>query len=334
MRQKRAMPLPRLFPFPVQSGDSGLRLKPRLGIVDAARGAALFAMVVYHASWDLTFLGLARFDLLGDPLWLAARTLILGSFLLLAGLGLVLATERGFDRRRFLRRLLLLALAAAAVSAASYGLFPDSPIFFGVLHHIAVASLLGLAFQRLPWPVLLALGLAVIAVGMTVALPLFDTPWLRWVGLMTFEPDSNDYVPLFPWFGAVLFGIALGRVWHPLRRRVPAGAPRTAAARGLAWAGRHSLAIYLVHQPVLFGALSLAAMGIGVDPPDVRNFLESCTATCESSGGAPGRCTAQCRCVADDLARSDLWADFVNDRLTTRGQAQVNGILQRCAEPK
>ncbi|WP_448205519.1 DUF1624 domain-containing protein [Azospirillum sp. sgz302134] len=318
--------MPILPPFPALSKDAS----SRLGAVDVARGVALLAMAAYHASWDLTFLGLAQFDLLTDPLWLAARTVILGSFLLLAGVSLVLATERGLDRRRFLRRLFLLVLAAGAVSGVSYAMFPDSPIFFGVLHHIALASVLGLAFVRLPWPVTLALGAAVIAVGKTVALPLFDAPWLRWVGLMTYAPESNDYVPLFPWFGGVLFGIALGRLWRPRK----AAAPRNAFGRGFAWAGRHSLPIYLIHQPLLFGALSLAALGIGVEPPDVRNFQESCAAACLNSGGETAQCTARCRCVTDDLARADLWTGFINDRLTTKEQASVNGIIQRCSDSK
>ncbi|MCW2243456.1 heparan-alpha-glucosaminide N-acetyltransferase [Azospirillum canadense] len=321
MRQKRAMPL-----LPPTISKTGAH---RLGAIDVARGVALLAMAVYHGSWDLTFLGLAQFDLLNDPLWLAARTLILGSFLLLVGVSLVLATDRGLDPRRFGRRLLLLVLAAAAVSAVSSAMFPDSPISFGVLHHIAVASVLGLAFLRLPWPVTLALGVSVIAVGKTVALPLFDTPVLRWVGLMTFEPESNDYVPLFPWFGAVLFGIALGRLWRPR----PAGVPRTRVGRGFAWAGRHSLAIYLIHQPMLFGALSLVALGIGVEPLDVRNFMESCTASCGNSGIEPAQCTARCRCVTEGLGRSDLWTDFINDRLNARAQAQVDTIIQRCSAP-
>ncbi len=314
--------MPLLPPFPTSPATH------RLPLIDAARGVALLAMVVYHASWDLSFLGLAHFDLLTDPLWLAARTAILGSFLVLAGVSLVLATGGGFDRARFLKRLGLLVLAAAAVSAVSYAIFPDSPIFFGVLHHIAVASVLGLAFVRLPWPVTLAFGLAVIAVGETVALPLFDTPWLRWIGLMTFEPESNDYVPLFPWFGGVLIGIALGRLWRP--HRSEAG-PLT---RGFAWAGRYSLAIYLIHQPILFGAFSLVALGIGVEPPDVRNFLSTCTASCENGGGNPQICKASCRCVVTDLERAGIWKDFLNDRLSAADRKTFAQTVQACGKPQ
>ncbi|WP_114861447.1 DUF1624 domain-containing protein [Azospirillum brasilense] len=317
--------MPILPPSPASVAPA-TRTARRVGVVDTARGVALLAMALYHGSWDLTYLGLADFDLFGDPLWLAARTGILGSFLILSGLSLVLAAEGGIDRRRFLRRFALLVLAALGVSAVSLAMFPDSPIVFGVLHHMAVASLLGLALLRLSWPALLLLGVAVIALGETVALPLFDEPWLRWIGLMTFAPESNDYVPLFPWFGGFLFGMALGRLWRP----GPAGTPGGAAGRGFAWAGRHSLAVYLLHQPVLFGLLSLLAMGIGADPADIRSFQTSCVATCTSGGGEMAHCTATCRCVADDLNRAGLWSDFVHDRLNADGARRVDGVIQSC----
>lgn len=308
------------------SAASATTTARHVGVIDFARGVALLAMALYHGSWDLTYLGLADFDLFDNPLWLAARTGILGSFLILSGFSLVLAAEGGIDRRRFLRRFALLVLAAVGVSAVSLAMFPDSPIFFGVLHHMAVASLLGLALLRLPWPALLLLGVAVIALGETVALPLFDEPWLRWIGLMTFAPESNDYVPLFPWFGGFLFGMALGRLWRPGPTKTPGGA----AGRLFARAGRHSLAVYLLHQPVLFGLLSLLAMGIGADPADIRSFQNSCVATCTARGGEAAQCTATCRCVSDDLNRVGLWSDFIHDRLTADSARKVDGIIQSC----
>ncbi|OYD85055.1 DUF1624 domain-containing protein [Azospirillum brasilense] len=315
-----------ILPTSPASAIPAITTARRVGAIDMARGVALLAMALYHGSWDLTYLGLADFDLFGDPLWLAARTGILGSFLILSGLSLTLAAEGGIDRRRFLRRFALLVLAAGCVSAVSLAMFPDSPIFFGVLHHMAVASLLGLALLRLPWPVLLLLGVAVIAVGETVALPLFDEPWLRWIGLMTFEPESNDYVPLFPWFGGYLFGMALGQLWRPGPAKTSGGA----FGRCFAWAGRHSLAVYLLHQPVLFGLLSLLAMGIDADPADVRSFQSSCVATCTASGGEAAHCTATCRCVSDDLNRAGLWSDFVHDRLSPDSARKVDGVIQSC----
>jgi uncharacterized membrane protein len=225
----------------------------RLPWLDAARGAAVAAMMAYHLCWDLDWLGLANFDLLDNPVWLAARTAIVCAFLAIAGVALALATREGIDRGAVMRRLLRLGTAAAAVSAVSYAMFPDTPIFFGVLHHLAVAGVLGLAFIRLPPPVIALLGVGILALSDPLHHPLFNEPWLLWVGLGTIPPASNDFVPLYPWFGAVLLGIALGRV-VPTSTSSISRRQRPGAA---AWMGRHSLLLYLVHQPVLFGALTL-----------------------------------------------------------------------------
>ena len=320
----------RRFPFGHQPRMPAAPLSPpshRLPIVDAARGAAIVAMVAYHFSWDLEFLGFASLGLLEKPFWLAARTAILGSFLLLTGVSLALAAERGFDRRRYLRRLGLLAAAAAAVSAVSYAQFPDSPIFFGVLHHIAVASVLGLGFLRLPVWTTAALGVVVYALPEFVSVPLFDEPALRWIGLMTFQPDSNDYVPLFPWFGIVLWGIALGRLWRG-RGAGAAWRPADTASRALAWAGRWSLPIYLVHQPVLFGALTLFALLAGSPDHETRDFLANCEAGCASGGQTT--CAAQCACIADELKRANLWQDVLASRYAGNTRAAVAAVVLGC----
>ncbi|SMH36592.1 DUF1624 domain-containing protein [Azospirillum agricola] len=302
-------------------------LTTRRPLLDVARGLALVAMAAYHASWDLTFTGLASFDLFGNPLWLTARTLILSSFLLLAGIGLVLATAGGLDAKRFLVRLARLAAAAGAVSAVSYALFPDSPIFFGVLHHIAVASLVGLAFVRLPAPVSLVAAVAAFLAGDHLAFPVFDSPWLRWIGLTTVPPDSNDYVPLLPWIGALLAGIGLARLWPG----IGAGpAPANPVGRALAWGGRHSLAVYLIHQPVLFGLAWLIAQGVGVEPPQARNFHQSCVTSCTQAGGGAALCESNCRCVRTELARTGLWEDFLANRLDERGRLGLSSVVQSC----
>lgn len=301
--------------------------RQRRPLIDVARGVALVAMALYHGSWDATFLGLASFDLLGDPLWLAARTIILSSFLLLAGVSLVLASRGGLDPLRFLRRLGLLAAAAVAVSLSSYLLFPDSPIFFGVLHHLTVASVLGLAFLRLPGLVTLAAAVAVGLAGDMLSFPAFDQPWLIWVGMTTVPPNSNDYVPLFPWFSGVLAGIALARLWPGVGHgKAPAGG----IGRALAWGGRHSLFVYLVHQPILFGLFWLAAQTVGAEPATVREFHASCTASCVQSGGGQEQCQANCRCVQRELTRTGQWEAFLDNRLDGAGRQSVGEAVRSC----
>ncbi len=308
-------------------GEGEKERRPRL---DAARGVALVAMAVYHACWDLTFVGLADFDLFENPLWLAARTVILSSFLLLAGIGLVLATERGLDRPRYFRRLGRLIAAAAAVSAASYAVFPDSPIFFGVLHHMAAASVVGLLFVRLPALVTLLAAILALAAGQSLGFPLFDSPWLRWIGMTSVAPDSNDFVPLLPWISGVLVGIALARLWPGVGRGL---LPGGVIGRGLALAGRRSLAVYLIHQPILFGAVWLIAHSglIAVEAPATRSFQSSCVASCVQTSTPSALCQERCRCVQSAITATGQWEAFLVDRLDNPSRAQIGAAIQSCA---
>ncbi len=231
----------------------------RLHLLDMTRGVAIVLMVIFHFTYDLNHFRFVTVDFYRDPFWLNFRTLILSLFLLVAGFSLQLATSGGIDRGRFLRRLGRVAGAAALVSAGTWIVFGDRMILFGVLHFIAVASVLGLLFRRLVWANLF-LGIGFIALHLTYRSSVFNEPWLHWIGLVSRKPYTLDYVPLFPWFGVVLIGMFLGalalqRGWtrHPLALRPP----RSLATRLLALGGRHSLLIYLLHQPLLFGGLYL-----------------------------------------------------------------------------
>lgn len=227
----------------------------RLAAVDALRGIAIVAMVAYHLSFDLRLFGLARLDFENDPFWLAARAAIVSTFLGLVGVSLVLARDAGVAAAQRWRRIATIAACALAVSVASWLAFPTSYIWFGILHCIAVASVVAWPFTRSP-RLALACGAAVIVAGLVVTHPAFDSRALAWIGFTTHKPATQDYVPLFPWLGATLVGIAAGDAL--LRRSFAPLAFLANAPRPLAWLGRHSLVVYMIHQPLLIGALALA----------------------------------------------------------------------------
>lgn len=228
----------------------------RKQVFDLLRGVAIALMVAYHFCFDLNYHGLTRFDFNHDPFWLSLRAGILSLFLALVGVSLVLADSQGFDSRRHGRRLAWLAGAAVLVSLSSLMLFPDSWIFFGVLHFILLASLLGRLFLRFHW-LNLGLGTLLLLIGNSLRHPFFDQAGWQWFGLMTHKPITEDYVPLLPWFGVVLIGIFLGRLSESSEpgRRLGAWRSEQPLAKLLALAGRHSLLIYLAHQPLLLGLL-------------------------------------------------------------------------------
>jgi uncharacterized membrane protein len=216
--------------------------------LDALRGLAIVWMAAFHFGFDLNHFGWIRQDFYRDLVWTWQRTCIVSLFLFCAGGGQALAVLSGQGAGRFWRRWAQVAGCALLVSVGSWFMFPNSWISFGVLHGIAVMLvLLRLGLARLPNAALLGLAVLAIALPQFVQHPFFDTRWTNWVGLVTHKPVTEDYVPMLPWLGAMLLGFAVTRGWPQVWQ---GGAPRP-----LAVLGRWSLSFYMVHQPVLIGAL-------------------------------------------------------------------------------
>lgn len=309
----------------------------RIAWIDGARGLALWAMFGFHLTWDLAHFGWIDpgFPYTPGFHWLGHA--IASSFLLLVGISLVLARQaRGplLRSRAFWRRWLMIAAAAGAISLASFQLFPDQPIFFGILHCIALASLIAAPLAGAPFWILLAAGVAALIAPSLIAAPLFDAPAFWWTGLGTFEPSSNDYRPLLPWLAFVLFGVALGHAL--LRRGRGTQALRSAEAerpgilaRVLAFCGRHSLAFYLIHQPVLFGALSLLALFV-VSPNHEKLFVGQCAAQCFTDTQEADICDRTCACAVSHAKARGFWPAMARDALSAEQKEQAHDDIMAC----
>ena len=223
----------------------------RLPQLDALRGVAVIAMIFYHFGYDLNYLHWLQQDLPHDLRWQTARTLILGSFLLLVGMGQALAERQQTTLQQRWLRIGRIGGAALLVTFGSGLMFPDSAIYFGTLHAITVMSVLLLLLPCRPW-IAIVLGTGALILGNLYINALFNHPALAWFGMMTYKPNTEDYVPLLPWFGVCLIGYGAMQMLirhglaRPSQRRIP---------HFLGWAGRHTLSIYLLHQPVLLGIL-------------------------------------------------------------------------------
>ena len=228
--------------------------KNRLLAVDAARGAAIAGVVLFHFVWDLEFTGFVS-GVAFHPLWLAFGRLLAGSFMFLAGVSLVLAHGTELRARTFFRRLAIIVVAALAISVVTWFTFPNAFVYFGILHSIAVASLLGVMFLRLPALASLFAGLAIMALPWYLSLSAFDPRWLAWIGLSANPPLSNDFVPVFPWAGITLLGISFAKVVDISKSRMASAGAENAFFARLGWLGRHTLPIYLLHQPVMLAII-------------------------------------------------------------------------------
>lgn len=235
-----------------------MALKERFERLDALRGVAIVWMAVFHFCFDLNYFGFIRQNFYTDPLWTVQRTCIVTLFLFCAGLSQAVVLEQGQSWPRFWRRWAQIAGCAVLVSAGSALMFPKSWISFGILHGIAVMLILARLLAPLRGGLWIAGALA-LALPWLVQHPFFDSRWTNWVGLVTRKPVTEDFAPVLPWLGVVLWGLAAGRWVLAHRRGWLAGAMPDAAAP-LAALGRWSLSFYMVHQPVLIGALMLVVM--------------------------------------------------------------------------
>lgn len=226
----------------------------RYPVIDCIRGCAILAMMAYHFGFDLNMQGYISQDLNNSIVWQVERSLILSTFLFVAGFSMVLAAQQPVKQR--LIRLARIALCAVLVSVVSFFMFPDSWIFFGVLHFVVVASLVCWAvmpYQKL----LMVLAVAVLLIGIFYQSPVFDQSALQWLGMMTHKPITEDYVPMFPWLGVMMLGIIVGQ-WALTRvQHWPLAVTPHVALSPVQWLGRNSLAAYMLHQPILLGALSI-----------------------------------------------------------------------------
>jgi uncharacterized membrane protein len=226
----------------------------RLIPLDAARTLALVCMVIFHFTFDLALFGHIPGETMFQPFWYYFARMIAGSFLFLSGVSLWLAHGQGIRWAPFWMRFAKVAAAALLVTIMSIWFVPGGTIWFGILHAIAAASLLGLLVLRLPWPVTLAIAGMIFAAAWGPRSSVFNPLWLVWTGLAETRPNMGDYVPLIPWAAPALAGIALAKAV-----RVESWA-RTSPSRAvdlLTFPGRHSLVIYLIHQPILIGLFNL-----------------------------------------------------------------------------
>ncbi|WP_332688556.1 heparan-alpha-glucosaminide N-acetyltransferase [Devosia sp.] len=314
--------------------DTATTPRQRFAIVDIARGVAIIAMAAYHLCWDLSYFRFIAADVGYDPAWVLIARSILAVFLFLVGVGLVLGHGKAIRWRRFWKRWAFVVAGALAITVATFFAFPQSFVYFGVLHAIALFSILGLAFVRTPLWLAIAVAAVVIALPFVYSDALFNEKAWSWIGFWQVPPPTNDLVPVFPWFGVVLVGViatrlALASAWAP---RLAAIAPTGRLPRVLAWLGRWSLLIYLLHQPILLGLVYPAAQ---LFQPQLAmrgaDFLRSCQSTCGAGGTAPGLCTTYCQCGLEGVEANDLWNAIETGMVTAGEQAMLDAQNRQCS---
>ena len=218
--------------------------KNRIRLLDAWRGTAVLVMIGWHFAWDLGAAGAFPLSVMFGTAATLVRYFIVFSFILLSGISARLS-------RSNLRRGLKTLGWALAVTAVMY--LAGDPVWFGILHLLGCCMLLyaavGKAFERIPAGLALGICLGLFVVTFRVPELRVNVPWTWMFGFRTEAFYSSDYYPLLPWGFLFFTGAAAGsRAGRLPDRDCPAWLCRI---------GRHAMAIYLIHQPVLVGLAAL-----------------------------------------------------------------------------
>ena len=225
--------------------------------IDFYRGFAFVNMAVYHLLFNLKTFHLIELNVFTNPYTIIWRGFIIGTFLICAGVSIVLLYHKvknsigeGGLWLRVLPSLRTLSLAAILVSVATYVVFPQTYIYFGILHFILVAKILALITLRGGGFINLLIG-----VGILVAFFVIGSwnPFIPYYGSGFIPHETLDMVNVLPWLGVFFIGLFLG--FYPFYKYLPCF-----NLSWLLWLGRKPLMLYLAHQTILFPLVYLLSL--------------------------------------------------------------------------
>jgi len=232
--------------------------------IDLVRGIALVMMVLFHTLFDLNFFRVFPVDVY-TGFWRFFAYATAALFLCIVGISLTISRARaaryldaGALVKKFVFRGAGIFCLGVLVTVVTWWYLHEGFVVFGILSVIGISVMCSPLFFRFGKKNAL-LGLFIIVIGWVFA-TMTGPIWLLPVGIHPAAFWSVDYEPIFPWFGVVLIGIALGDVLYPggVRSFALPKLPANAIAP-LVFLGRHSLLIYLVHQPLILAVLYLVA---------------------------------------------------------------------------
>jgi uncharacterized membrane protein len=238
----------------------------RYQLLDELRGLTFISMCLYHTSWDVVYLFGAQWSWYTGWLGRLWQQSIGWTFILLSGFCAALSCH-------WLRRGAMVLAGGAIVSLVTLLVMPDSAVRFGVLTFIGSAMVLTGMLKPLLQRIPAALGLAGGLFLFWMTYPI-EYGWLGWNALAIRVPGalyadyltaylgfpqgdfvSTDYYPLLPWIFLFWAGYFLYRVLRPKAKNLL----YASVCSPLGWVGRHTLPLYMLHQPVIYGILNIFA---------------------------------------------------------------------------
>ena len=234
-------------------------------MLDLLRGTAIIAMIIYHSVYSMAYI----FNIQIAYSWLSTLEILKPVSLVFI---FICGISTRFSRSN-LKRGFLLLLVALTITAVTLLIMPNEVIYFGVLHMLALSILLFVLCRPLLDKINPFIGMIIFAVvfvltlhisegylgienifKLNISLYFYSTSFLFPIGLQNVNFISSDYFPLIPYFFIFISGTYLGvylkRGSYPkfLNRRT---------IKPIEFIGRHSLIIYIMHQPIIIAIIYL-----------------------------------------------------------------------------
>lgn len=238
----------------------------RYQMLDGIRGIALLNMIAYHVIWDLVYIYNFKWDWYQSGSAYIWQQGICWTFIFLSGFCWPLG-------RNSLKRGFTVFLGGALITIVTLAFVPQNRVVFGVLTLIGSCMLVMSILDR--WlkllPPMSGMLASLVLFGLTrninkgwigferfnlVKLPdaLYDNMLTTYLGFTKKDFYSTDYFSLFPWLFLFMAGYFLFRY---LDKRRALKVLKKSGFLPIEWLGRHSLGLYMLHQPIIFFGLEL-----------------------------------------------------------------------------
>ncbi len=318
--------------------------RPRYLFIDVVRGVAILGVVLYHFVWDLRFLQFTGPSATLDIVWIWFARVLQVTFMSLAGVSLVLAHYDGIIWRSFWKRFGIIIAAAMVVTVGTFFAFGEGFVYFGILHAIAIFSIMALPFLRAPLWLTILVAVIFMSAPFIYQNEIFNVRYLSWIGFWTAAPYTQDLQSIFPGFGYTLSGLVFMRIVlkYNFSEKLAAIKSEGRVFKWMVKAGRWSLIIYLVHQPIMLSVLYPLAQVIQPGAAQLRaeqkqifysncmDFAVSPFAEGEDQVGDLVRAQAYCSCAVDVMDENDLFDVQRVEDLSAQQQTVYSAIPQLC----